>query len=56
MKYDHGIFFQMEDRVADATVPHPPMEVLSSAFKLDITRKDMRTLVGLEVSVAREWG
>ena len=39
----------MEDKVNEATNPNPPMDVLSSAFKLDITRKDIRTLVGLEV-------
>ena len=38
----------MEDRINEATNPNPPMAVLSSAFKLDITRKDIRTLVGLE--------
>jgi len=39
---------EMEDKVNEATNPNPPMDVLSSAFKLDITRKDIRTLVGLE--------
>ena len=39
----------MEDKVNEATNPNPPMDVVSSAFKLDITRKDIRTLVGLEV-------
>jgi len=39
---------EMEDEVEAATHPHPPMEVLASAFKLDIHRKDIKTLVGLE--------
>lgn len=39
---------EMNDKVDAATNPGPAMEVLSSAFKLDITRKDIRTLVGLE--------
>jgi len=38
----------INDEIDAATSPGSPMEVLSSAFKLDITRKDIRTLVGLE--------
>ena len=38
----------MRDLVNEATISSPRTEVLVSAFKLDITRKDIQTLVGLE--------
>lgn len=47
---------EMMEKIEDALRPIPPGEVLVDAFKLQITRRDMETLAGLnwlndEVSV-----
>ena len=52
---------EQENVIEKALRPYPPGEVLVSAFKLDITRKDIATLSGLnwlndEVRLLMTWG